>query len=98
MLLPEANRDVLAILLECIAHMARFAEDTTEQKGNQMTGKNLAVVFAPNLFFYKACLSPLSATRSVLTSGSCAGEQGWKRVAQVSGDAEADAGMPQYYD
>ena len=64
-LLPGANRDVLQVLLYFLAQIARASETTADgEEGNLMTASNLAVIFAPNLFY-------IATKRVSVTHGWC---------------------------
>lgn len=53
-LLPIPNRDTLKVLLEFLAEVAQYSEDTKDDKGveisgNKMNSKNLAIIIGPNI-------------------------------------------------
>lgn len=53
-LLPAPNRDTLKVLLEFLAGVAQCAEDSIDEKGNEIPGnkmnsKNLAIIIGPNI-------------------------------------------------
>ncbi|KJE89035.1 hypothetical protein CAOG_00594 [Capsaspora owczarzaki ATCC 30864] len=49
-LLPDENREALQLVLSMLVKIAANAQGSGDKKGNQMDARNLALVFAPNIF------------------------------------------------
>ncbi|XP_065337317.1 rho GTPase-activating protein 7 [Cloeon dipterum] len=68
MLLPDHHREVLQLLLSFLGLVA------SHSRSNQMTASNLAVCFAPSLFYHSS--APLTPTTSIDLSGGSTGGSG----------------------